>query len=671
MPRTQLSARLGANNSIYDHLEPVKVKRSEFPLSEKADFHCDAGPIVPFYLAETLPNDTFEISIRYLLRSFPMVVAPFTSYRIRFHFYYTKLVDLWRGAHTLLTKGNKQNLSLTVPTMNPYGDGYKSFVDQSSAISYSVPQSLSAYLDFRPRRVPSIQATDNGYNQPYAQCAPVSSSTLVTPHAITPYGGVSALPFLFYQKIYRSAYVIPNLLQDNEIWFPNDLTNGWRIDYDKSNIVASWFSPTKLPSQTVADYASGGSIPAPHPSPSVSDRYIELNQLRYALFEDDRFTTSIPSALRGNAPVIDVSGSAQILDPEVKVLSKDGTYKTVAFGGETQTGVPSLIDVFKMSGTLVDYSNSNAAQSNVSSLFGGSRFISNGSILFKDSSGGSSDRLSVPTTGNNLRIDPNVIVNGLSFSANQLRELISLSVWQERNERIQAGDYNQFIYAHFRYDPQSDDHEPVYIGGASDVLSFGEVVQTSETTSQSPLGHSAGNAMSQGAANIARFTCHDYGYIMGVMFIQPETVYSQTVKKLWFRRQQEDFYFPEDEGLGLEEVLNREIFPTGAVSDNALFGYNERNTEYKAGENHARGFFAINPDQDGLLGSRDFAPFSQSRYFNSQPSLSHQFVVMSPENMRRDAFAAPSMPEFRLSVATQIRAIRPMSYRNVPNTFGF
>lgn len=657
MARTQLSSRLGADQGIYDHDLPVNVKRSSFPLSQKADFHLDAGPIVPFYLVETLPGDTFEISVQYLLKSFPMVVAPFTSYRVRTHFYYSKLSDLWKGAQTLLTKGANQSIELSVPEIYPYDNdpvfpvGSENF-SSDAWLAYSAPQSLSSYFDFQPRGFNTIKEVDTGYNQPYSQCWYNTGSSTFSPYLkMHP---VSVLPFMMYQKVYRSAYVVPNLLQSNKCWFPDDLTDGWRIDYNPSNnFFRHYFNPNGLPSKNTSDYywytGATNKIRPSAPSPSVDDQYVNLLQLRYALFEDDRFTTAIPSALRGDAPVVDVSSS------DVHINNTDVYW--IPTGSGPDYGHAKAINHINYAASANGYLYFRAGNVPASTQY---------SLASSDIYGGE-ESMNPGKLG--LRND-SVTVNGLQFTANQLREMLSLSVWQERNERIQAGDYNQFIYAHFRHDPKSDDHEPIYLGGTSDVITFGDVVQTSETTANSPLGSTAGLGSSQGGAQVCRFTCSDYGYIMGVMIIQPETIYSQNNQKLWYRKQQEDFYFPEMEGLGLEEILNREIYPTDDASDVALWGYNERNTEYKAMANRARGFFAVNPDQDAL-GARDLAPYSQARIFPSRPQLSHQFLVMSPENMRRDAFAAPSMPQFRVSLSTQVHAIRPMSYRNIPNTFGF
>lgn len=615
MASTQLAERLGMNNDIYEHDEPIQLGRSSFPLSNKREFHLDAGMIVPIRLIETVPKDVFDISVEYILKSFPLVVAPFTSYKVRTHWYYCKLSDLWRGAQTMLTKGNDGSLSLSVPTLNPYTQLPSFISGETNNIVYDTPQSLASYFRFACGHVPLVQAADNGYNEPYAQCCnPSSSYSTAVSGVSAPYGGVSSLPFMMYQKIYRFAYQIPNLLQDNKIWYPNDLTDGWRINYSKTNISANgcFF----VPDGTVPTITASNS---PAPSASVNDEAVNLLQLRYALFERDRFTSALPWAQRGSAPTITTDSPL--------VLVK-----------ESGSGVDSI--TIDSAGSVTPSSTSNLEIQDTTNSH---------SLLEISYQAG---QYSAYTS--------------TKLDLNQFRELIALTVWQERNAMIQAGDYNQFIYAHFRHDPNVDTHEPIYIGGTSDTIYFGDVVQTSETSANSPLGKQAGLAQVQSRGRVGHFVCPDFGYILGVMIISPETSYSQGIQKLWTRTTQEDFYFPEDEGLGLEEILNKEIYPQGTSSDNDLFGYNERNTEYKAAENESVGFFSL---PTGVVS--DLSAYSQIRHFSSLPSLSHQFVTMSPENMRRDFLTAPSMPAFRVSFATILRGVRPMSYRNTPQTFGF
>ena len=110
MPSTQLSIKLGMDNSIFTHDVPPKTRRSSFPYGRKTDFCLEDGAIVPIDCFETVPGDSFEISCEYILKSLPLVVAPFTSYKVRTHWYYCRKIDLWKGAPTLTTKGRSGNI---------------------------------------------------------------------------------------------------------------------------------------------------------------------------------------------------------------------------------------------------------------------------------------------------------------------------------------------------------------------------------------------------------------------------------------------------------------------------------------------------------------------------------------------------------------------------------
>lgn len=707
MATTQLLERLGSSNSIYEHDVPADVSSSDFPLSHKRDFTCDAGAIVPVCLMETNPKETFDISVKYLLKSFPLVAPPFTSFKVRTHFYYCRLSDLWRGAMTLQTTGNDGSLQLKVPLIDDDGFTHATFAEirsSTAGVIYRSPQSLSSYLGIIPSHCNGVASSDNGYNEPYSQLAGAGSNfpTRIesnVPHSL-PYGGISLLPFMMYQKIYRYAYTIPNLLQSNKIWFPNDLTDGWRINYSKSNVDSKgYFCPESAPPTITYENA-------PSPSPSVDDVAIDLLQLRYGLFEQDRFTTAIPDQLRGAAPKIDISGSVSVQFDNASVRLARGDYTTpvssdnsltvgAEFGSSSSSdgpvirsfkgltfAMPSSSDIDLGAPDVPPGSASLGIPTSGSYMFGtwyhsGSPSTGSTGTVYQISPGLSNVISPFPTFspdgsgGLSLKMKSDEITANLTearFTANQLRSLLALSVWQERNMRIQAGDYNQYIHAHFNSNPRVDTHEPIYIGGTSDDIYFGEVVQTSESTDTSPLGKIAGSAQSQGSGRIGRFYSPDYGYIMGVMIISPETVYSQGIEKLWTRTEQPDFYVPENEGLGMEEILNREVYPQGTTVDELLFGLQERNTEYKSLPNKALGFFAFD---DSSNFAKDLSVFSQSRIFRSKPSLSHQFCVMSPNNIRRDMLVSPVMPMFRVSFANIVRARRPMRYQNVPETFGF
>lgn len=642
--QTQLSARLGMDNGIFKHDIPAKVKRSSFPYGRKRDFCIDPGMIVPIDLWETLPGDYFEVKLDYLLKSFPLKVPPFTVYKVRTHWYYCKKVDLWKGALTYMVKGRSHSISLSNPLVkvhSPYGlyDGNELYID--------LPMSLSSFFGFQPGHYPKSNLGD--YCIQHNAASNLDSVSGV--HEF--YGGVTILPFFMYQKIYRLAYLKPNLLQNSKVWFPDDMSDGWRINYSKSNLFDNlglgnncYFNPTSVPSSLRHSDV-----------PSVLDTAVNLLALRYAMFEDDRFTTALPWSTRGTAPNIDVSGDVvvDLSDLSITIPSTSVTAHTTSLEDVKIVNVGSVeanqVIVTSQSGALSNFRTNNS-------------YTGEGKLSVRDN---------IPVSGSTASSEAVLsssslpgVATSLGFNINDLRAKIALTVWQERNATT-SGYYNEMVYAHFNENPDSQDYEPRYLGGTSDIVSFSEVIQHDNSSNdETPQGHAAGLGQVRSGGNVFSYRCKDYGYIMGVMIIQPETIYNSRIEKLWTRKVQEDEYFPEYQALGLQEVLKGEIWPSGTSSDNDLFGYQERDTEYKTRDNMAIGFFALPHTTDRLMSA-----YSLCREFSLQPSLSQQFVTMSPENMRKDCLAVPSMPFFRCSLVTTVHAVRPMSYKTSPNTFGF
>lgn len=671
-PRTQLSTKLGSNNEIYNHDVPAKVRRSQFPLSRKRNFTLDPGALVPIDLIETVPGDSFKISCEYLIKSMPLKVAPFTSFTIRTHWYFCALHDLWKGAETFVSKGMSGNIELQFPTLNrlylsrvPVESGFDyDDDDEYMGYYYDGPQSLASYFGLRPGHYVSEIGVNLPFESSYrfepgSEARSGVSSTGSNP---LPYGGINVLPFLMYQKIYRMGYVVPNLLSKNEVWFPDDISDGWRINYAQMNYYDGLFHPTK--DIRNEPYYFQRFVP------SVEDQAVNLLELRYALFESDRFTEALPWATRGRAPKIDIDTTVTIPaetgilnDNRIGVTGPNGFVPLTLMAGKQPDSEANEYYFDHIAQEKSDYDEAYRNVRGFGRVYLGTSQNGGHSAFLSDIGSPYAKFFHTGNSGVNIP-GRTASVSGLGFSLNQFRELVALSVWQERNARTQ-GSYNETIYAHFNVSPKHKDFEPRYLGGTTDIISFEDVIQTSaSTTGGTPQGTQTGIASTHAGGDVCYFNTNDYGYIMGIMFIQPETVYTTGVEKLWTRKTMEDLYFPEDEGLGLQEILNREIFVSGNADDNGLFGYTERNTEYKARENRDIGFFALEND-------RMFTAQSSSRRFSSLPKLSHEFVTMTPNNLNRDFAAVPSYPIFRCSYATRLSAVRPMSYKNIPETFGF
>lgn len=698
----QLPSKLGANNTLFQHDRPNQPNSSSFDLSRFTNFTLDAGMIVPFDTIPTLPGDEFDINFNMLLDTLPLVLPSITQYKVVTHWYYMKNRDIWKGWKTFSTKGRTGNINKTVPKVDlSYGFFVKdvltsnfvnssftidSYIGHTGSISETylgsilpigfhslaaflgVPPSISGLLNeinpsdntyiIKESYLPyTVKPDDNGSN-------PSSFGLIITGH--NQYRYPNALPFVMYQSIVKHNYVNQNLLQSNTALFPEQGDDDWILPYNATIVnyigrgeVDNSFnhSNTDSSGNAIVECRYDGVF-------TNQDNRVRLDQLRYAQFGDDPFTTGLPWLQRGDTTT---------LKNDIKIENAD-----VDFNNFSGTGFADLVtenDLMLMSITQGAYGPGVTAQvygleSAYDQIGTGGLIGQNGEPVPSQSNIGiSAARLStlLNSMSGKLTLSGGTLEG--SFTANQLRELLATSVWQERNARVD-GSYNKMIFQHWKVNPQSEEHIPVYIGGTADYISFATVLQNSESSSNAPLGSMAGYGSSRGGSRVcSRFYAPDYGYIMGVMIITPVTTYSQGVEHhLCCLDTFEDCVQPEFEGLSPEPQLIKELWVADNDSDNEdLLNYQERYMYYKVRMNQNRGMFYSAPNKDIL-----FSAMVQSRWFSSKPEFSYQFLCMSPDNIRRDWLAYPNQPMFRVQTSSEVYVNkRRLAYASEPNTFGF
>lgn len=644
MAFTQMHDLTSSRQSLFDQRMRSNVGYSQFVYSRKTTFNSDNGMIVPFDYWETLPGDNFEIKVRYAIETLPLQVAPYTNYHIRFHFYAMNHRANWAGWDTFITKGRSGNINKTVPTVQ-YGAGT---VDWSLAggrnISFAGPLGLPAFLGCAPLFYSGAASSINWV--PYVETGDNSGYEFFPTGYHAPAQGVSALPFMMYQKIFRFNYLPNNLMQDNKVWFPDDLHNEWRLNYNASNLFGfsgsnsnHLFVPEGMSVPSLSQSSAGLNI-VPKATGDHADQAVDLLSLRYAQFENDIFTTALPWLTRGTAPSVQADANVSGTMPVTFVNS-----------GSTANGHASSFDV-------------------VASLKAGSGASPHPNLNFtfygqKDSAGPTINSITAyaSPSGGSIPIS-------LSLTAQRFRELFALSAWQERNA-LTNGNYNAYIKAHFDKFPDMEDYEPHYIGGYSDLITFQQVLQTTPTDN-SPLGAQAGLGMSRNQGYIGSYYSKDYGAIMGIMIITPEVSYVQGLPHYFSDVAPEDFFSPEFENLSFQPVLNKQLYVSGnATVDNDLFGYSNRYLYLKCREDVVRGLFALPSD---VAGGSDllFSAYAQARIFKSTPKLSNEFVTASPLTLRRDYMMYPGQPVYKCQVITDLgKCVRPMSFQSYPATFGF
>lgn len=635
---TQIKERYGASKSVFDVSEKPNLSFSKFNYSAKHNTTIDIGGIYPVDFFRVFPNDRVKLNARFMLDTLPLAVPPLNNYKIQFHYYYISMNGLWKGWDSFITKGASGVIDKQIPSFVFHRDN-----TSSVGIPITLPSSLASYLG-----IPVIHSISDYSNFPaYLPWQPDLGFTLnpllltFSPAFSSVFSyRVNCLPFLFYQKIYRDNYCPIDLCRDSKVWYPDDLSDEWRIDYSASNLSQFDF----IPSGSFAGIG-GSTVPSP------SDKTVSLVSFRYACFNDDYFVSAKPWLVRG----VEANLQSDIVLPDlpIDVLSTSDSDSSVWM--KTGANKNLVSGVVK---TSPDVGDSGELTVNWNKLSSASRpTVGQGGQFYVD----------LLDISSKLRTKAASSPVTLDFTANTLRNLLAISVWQERSA-LAKGRYNALTKAHWGISPKHPEYEPRYLGGTSVTVNFGKVLSTADTD-KSPLAQPAGVGSANGQSFIFDEHFNDFGYIMCVAIVTPETYYCQGLDRVWTDLRFDDQFQPEFAKLGFQPILNQELYlqgKKGSNADNDLYGYTTSYSWLKTRQNRVSGMFALPPDSDLY-----FNAYTQKRWFDSVPKLSAEFVTMLPQNINRDFLAYPSLPAFILQFASDVELVRALPYQSSPETFGF
>lgn len=185
-------------------------------------------------------------------------------------------------------------------------------------------------------------------------------------------------------------------------------------------------------------------------------------------------------------------------------------------------------------------------------------------------------------------------------------------------------------------------------------LQFSEVLQTSADESNSGVGSMYGHGIGAVRSGRWRYYCWEHGWLMSFMIVRPQAVYTQGIERMWTRAVKEDYWTPEYQHIGQQEVLKRELFADGSASDTEVFGYQNRYDEYRRGKNHVTGEFRTTLDY-----------WNMARIFENAPNLNGEFITCNPTD-RVYQLSAELSDQLYVMVQNDVLAKRLMSRNGNP-----
>lgn len=639
--RVNDGGNVDAIENYKDYLNKAKqTPRSVFDYSRLKSLTADIGALVPIDCFDVVPGDSITLSNEILVMGFnPLVKRMLDKCTIYVHYYYSRCNDLWKGWNNYITKGRSGKIALTKPKIEwgddtiKYGScnnlgAIESGGYQARGLEFLTPMSLAAYLDVPYRDLPIRYSEANhlhwaGQELTNAELKllPFTCNMMTRQQRYDTYPDVNALPFAMYQRIFRDYYLNKNWVQDNEAWFPTD-EDDFILEYTSTLSTGKYATLGKQ-----SNLLSNSIIPvSPVPFAGQTTQFPNhwdtpaLPMLRYRQWKKTEKTAGLPWQQRGDQ--LNLFGANDVAKVD-KVMNA----QTNLVGN----GIPIVRGAASSSNPgTIGYANT----SNTNTVY---NFNNNGKL--------------------------GVSLAQLNITANAVRELFVLSQWQENMARTN-GDYNQLIEAQFGDNPKWRDRTPMYIGGTRQDLIFNEVLQTSED-GNTPLGTQAGRAVSAGQGYVGKFEVPDYGYIMAIMSIIPDSTNAAQglPKHMKGGTSFADEYFPLFNNLAPEPILKEEISYTGERDlDEDIAAWRERFAYMKTRENTLGGLLALSAaEPEGA----DYMAYTFARYHisgenNASVTINNDYLTASYPHVRRDMFSVPTEPMFLVQAASRVRAVRPL-----------
>lgn len=250
------------------------------------------------------------------------------------------------------------------------------------------------------------------------------------------------------------------------------------------------------------------------------------------------------------------------------------------------------------------------------------------------------------------------LAEATAATVNQLRQAFAVQRMYEKDARG-GTRYTEMIRSHFNVlSPDSRQQRPEYLGGKRLNLSMMEVIQTSSTDKVSPQGNTSGMSKTIDSDYIFEASFTEHGIILGLMCIRNENSYAQGIEKKFLRKTRLDFYWPALAHIGEVAIKNIELFAQGTSEDDEVFGYQEKDYEYRYSKNLITGEFS--PDYAQSLDSWHYGDD-----YEELPTLSQEWITADKSNVDR-TIAITGQDQFLCDFYFYEEWTRPMPMHGVP-----
>lgn len=193
-----------------------------------------------------------------------------------------------------------------------------------------------------------------------------------------------------------------------------------------------------------------------------------------------------------------------------------------------------------------------------------------------------------------------------SFSQYGVDSLKALTNYVKRHQLVGARVLDRYL-ADFGVALTAEKlRRSVYVGSQSFPIQFQDVMSNADTE-DAPLGEYAGKGVAYGGDGNFVYDTDEFGMFIIVNSVEPDVAYYQGIDRNTLHLRPFEFLNQQYESLGTQPVLKAELnYPIdnrdGMVSEEDLFGFLPRYSEYKVGRDLVTGLFSLPDTNRGMLG---------------------------------------------------------------------
>lgn len=649
------------------------MKRSKFNLTHMHSTTADAGKLIPFLLQPTLPGDRFRIGLRNFIRCQPMVAPLMHEVYLYTQYWYVPYRILWDEWEDFITGGSDLSVSPSFPTITLNNPQIGSLSDY-----FGFPNVNGIQISAMPFRA-MAEIWNTRYRDEdlqsevpisYASGADTTTSTdLLSPSWTKDYF-TTARPWT-----QRGADVMVPIVaggSETSTYHKHTCTvrvdNGLPQEYFVDGIPTTQNGSTWRPNLTSVgqEVVQNMTIAIKGANYSTRNTNKSIPPGTYSFSDDnpDNFVYLFADMFLREYQIMEsINNNGQALLENIatyvnQTLATSSLTRTQHFfcsgsfnyvenhNNATYNGMPLRLIVMLENDETVSAPGVNTTfQTYTAFDYGNS-----GSYILFFPQNYSDDNGNYPRVEGTYYQSLSV---GGSFSVRDLRASAALQRYSERSLKY-GNRYEEFIMREFGVKPRdSRIQRPEYLGGGRGILNISEVLQTAEGT-DTTVGTMRGHGVASVAQRPIRFKSPEHGIIIGLLSIRPKAIYTQGIEREFLKRSRLDFFTPELANIGMQEVLQQELFATSGNRDE-IFGYSDRYQEYRYRKSLVTGEF------------RDTLNYwNMARVFDNAPNLNDEFINMeySSEVFKRPfAVQDQSYHSFLIMLENVIHAWRPIPKR--------